>query len=367
MTSLWESVASSGAGVKGAFHGAGGSVALCRTRRRLLSRRTSCEALRGRSVLLALREQLSTAIALLELDGVARRLVLCTPDLSRADAWPRSRRARRITARTVGGACRHLDPSIAWSFSAVRCRSSERREVSATRMDSADLRHDRHPQARRCIALASLAGTLPRQPPDPDSVWSTFYDIRRYGGLQIYLRAVLSGCAAGAVEPGRVDRGFPGARRRARRDPHIRHSLALAPRAHERRGAAHCNPEYVRLSGEVADQVVLDQLRATYPDARIAHAFASTEAGVAFEVDDGLAGFPADFSNGGARRHRDESGGRHAAHPLAADRRTATSARRPAGLSERAMVTSTPAIWSSCKTAAITFAAAKAASSMSAA
>jgi acyl-CoA synthetase (AMP-forming)/AMP-acid ligase II len=54
-------------------------------------------------------------------------------------------------------------------------------------------------------------------------------------------------------------------------------------------------PSYVRLSGEVADQVLLDQLRTVYPGARITHAFASTEAGVAFDVDDGLAGFPAEF------------------------------------------------------------------------
>ncbi|HLK71771.1 MAG TPA: hypothetical protein VKT19_07430, partial [Steroidobacteraceae bacterium] len=52
-------------------------------------------------------------------------------------------------------------------------------------------------------------------------------------------------------------------------------------------------PRYVRLSGEIADQAVLDALRAAYPAAQVAHAFASTEAGVAFEVQDGLAGFPA--------------------------------------------------------------------------
>ena len=57
-------------------------------------------------------------------------------------------------------------------------------------------------------------------------------------------------------------------------------------------------PAYVRLSGEVADQVLLDQLHATYPNARIAHAFASTEAGVAFDVNDGRAGFPAEFIDG---------------------------------------------------------------------
>jgi acyl-coenzyme A synthetase/AMP-(fatty) acid ligase len=56
--------------------------------------------------------------------------------------------------------------------------------------------------------------------------------------------------------------------------------------------AAILQPQYVRSSGEVADQALLDNLRAAYPKARIAHAFASTEAGVAFDVNDGRAGFP---------------------------------------------------------------------------
>jgi acyl-coenzyme A synthetase/AMP-(fatty) acid ligase len=51
----------------------------------------------------------------------------------------------------------------------------------------------------------------------------------------------------------------------------------------------------VRLSGEIADQVTLDGLCSAYPDARIVHAYASTEAGVGFEVTDGREGFPASF------------------------------------------------------------------------
>ena len=54
-------------------------------------------------------------------------------------------------------------------------------------------------------------------------------------------------------------------------------------------------PRYVRLSGEIADQAVLDSLKARFPDAAIGHAYASTEAGVGFEVTDGLEGFPASF------------------------------------------------------------------------
>jgi acyl-CoA synthetase (AMP-forming)/AMP-acid ligase II len=52
-------------------------------------------------------------------------------------------------------------------------------------------------------------------------------------------------------------------------------------------------PEYARLSGEIADQAILNYIRSVYLQARISHAFATTEAGVAFEVTDGLAGFPA--------------------------------------------------------------------------
>jgi acyl-CoA synthetase (AMP-forming)/AMP-acid ligase II len=52
-------------------------------------------------------------------------------------------------------------------------------------------------------------------------------------------------------------------------------------------------PRYIRLSGEIADQGILNALCSFYPQASVGHAFASTETGVGFEVDDGLAGFPA--------------------------------------------------------------------------
>jgi acyl-CoA synthetase (AMP-forming)/AMP-acid ligase II len=60
-------------------------------------------------------------------------------------------------------------------------------------------------------------------------------------------------------------------------------------------GTNQITPKYVRLSGEIADQAILDHLRQEYPTATIGHAFASTEAGVAFEVNDGKMGFPAEL------------------------------------------------------------------------
>jgi acyl-coenzyme A synthetase/AMP-(fatty) acid ligase len=141
--------------------------------------------------------------------------------------------------------------------------------------------------------VTSLAGALPRQQArDKPMVWSTFYDIRRYGGLQIYLRAVLSGSALVLSSAGEAVREFL-TRAAAAGVTHISGTPSHWRRALMSGDTGIIQPEYVRLSGEVADQTVLDSLKAAYPQARVAHAFASTEAGVAFDVNDGLAGFPA--------------------------------------------------------------------------
>jgi hypothetical protein len=123
-------------------------------------------------------------------------------------------------------------------------------------------------------------------------VWSTFYDIRRYGGLQIFLRAILQGGYLVLSSPHEsigdflIRLGTQGATHISGTPPHWRHALMSTC-------ADAIAPEYVRLSGEIADQAILNRLRGFYPNASIAHAFASTEAGVAFDVPDGLAGVPA--------------------------------------------------------------------------
>jgi acyl-coenzyme A synthetase/AMP-(fatty) acid ligase len=277
MTSLWSSVA--GTGFKGALHARTASVVLADLATR------SClpggpEALRGRSVLFAMREQLSAGLALLELDGVARRLILCTPDLS-----PQIR-AEVAAMAEAGAELSDLDPRPGSA-------SVERRSGAATEWILLTSGTTGTPKLV-VHSLSSLGGSLPRQTPAPGTVWSTFYDIRRYGGLQIYLRAVLSGVPLVLSSPDESTDEFL-----KRAAAHGVTHLSGTP-SHWRRvlmsGAAQVlRPQYVRLSGEVADQVVLDQLREAYPKARIAHAFASTEAGVAFDVNDGRAGFPAEL------------------------------------------------------------------------
>jgi acyl-coenzyme A synthetase/AMP-(fatty) acid ligase len=141
--------------------------------------------------------------------------------------------------------------------------------------------------------LATLTAPIkPAATPGQPAVWSTFYDIRRYGGLQVFLRALLGDGSLVLSSAGESTSDFL-ARAGAHGVTHILGTpthwwLALASAAYQR-----IAPRYVRLSGETADQAILDRLRAIYPGIPVVHAFASTEGGVAFEVGDGLAGFPA--------------------------------------------------------------------------
>ncbi len=251
--------------------------------------------LSGRSVLVTTQDHLVTALALIELDGIARRLVVCPPDLSPehlpavianasvdaivSDRDPYEQPARGVPLRVF---C-HLD------ITPLEDVPVDRRATEWVLLTSGTTGAPK-------LILHTFAGlTAPiksGQHQGADVVWGTFYDIRRYGGLQIFLRAVLgrgSFVLSGADEsPGdylsRLGThaathisGTPSHWRRALMSPSAR---TLAPR-------------YVRLSGEIADQAILNTLRSFYPQAGIGHAYASTEAGVGFEVTDGLEGFPA--------------------------------------------------------------------------
>jgi acyl-CoA synthetase (AMP-forming)/AMP-acid ligase II len=141
--------------------------------------------------------------------------------------------------------------------------------------------------------LLSLSGPIAKRGAATSSVvWSTFYDIRRYGGLQIFLRAVLGGGGLVLSDPQESTRSFL-VRAGEAGVTHISGTPSHWRRALMSPSAGALAPHYVRLSGEIADRAILDGLRARYPAAEIAHAFASTEAGVAFAVKDGLPGFPA--------------------------------------------------------------------------
>jgi acyl-CoA synthetase (AMP-forming)/AMP-acid ligase II len=291
VTCLWDSIAATGAKTAMEFHGRGASVALSELAAGSTFG-TGLESLRGRSVLIATREQLSTALALVELDGVARRIVLCTPELTPVELG-RLAQTAQADAIVVDTAASATTSGLAPYAPALRPIPGLVNRSGSVATEWILLTSGTTAAPKLVVhTLQSLGGALPTQPPSGTrSIWSTFYDIRRYGGLQIYLRAVLSGSPLVLSSAGEPTVDFL-ARAAAAGVTHISGTPSHWRRALMSGEAAALKPRYVRLSGEVADQAVLDNLRAVYPNALVAHAFASTEAGVAFEVNDGLAGFP---------------------------------------------------------------------------
>jgi acyl-coenzyme A synthetase/AMP-(fatty) acid ligase len=254
-------------------------------------------SLQGRSVLVATRNQLTAALALIELDGVARRLTLLPPDVAR-EQFPTIIADAAIDAVLCDDACDHDH----FGDLGVALRVSCRPEITP----ATHARLDRPPTewvlftsgtsgAPKMVihSLAGLTGAITRRgPSDGPVVWGTFYDIRRYGGLQIFLRALHDGGSlvlSDAKEPVGdflVRLGRHGVTHMSGTPSHWRRAL-MSPSARA------LSPRYVRLSGEIADQAILDSLHAFYATARIGHAYASTEAGVGFDVNDGREGFPA--------------------------------------------------------------------------
>lgn len=255
--------------------------------------------LRGKSVLVATTGQLTAVEVLVELDGIASRLVLYPPDMSvehllyaakiaDADAIVSDRLSPDlpVEGRTliVPGALQ--PPSIAID----REQPRQTEWVLLTSGTTGLPKLVAH-------TLCSLAGAILRSnSTESEVIWSTFYDIRRYGGLQIFLRAALSGTslvlssAQESTAQFLARAGACGVTHISGTPSHWRRAL-MSPSAHL------INPGYIRLSGEIADQALLDQLCAFYPQARISHAFASTEAGVAFDIKDVLSGVHPDVIN----------------------------------------------------------------------
>jgi acyl-coenzyme A synthetase/AMP-(fatty) acid ligase len=304
--SLWDALTSADSGGNAVFDAADGSVELgALAEASILD--GALETLRGKSLLLATREQFATALALLELDGVARRVVLCTPDLKPdqlAEVAVTSEAEFVVTGPNAGGdageALSFRAPGLAIVRLAAKPTPQKLERRAGMRTEWILLTSGTTGNPKLVLhTLDTLGGTLPRRPAAAArTVWSTFYDIRRYGGLQIYLRALLSGSSLVLSSSYECVADFL-ARAGAAGVTHISGTPSHWRRALMSGSAARIDPEYVRLSGEIADQAVLDSLKAAYPRARVGHAFASTEAGVAFDVNDGLAGFPARFVDDG--------------------------------------------------------------------
>jgi acyl-coenzyme A synthetase/AMP-(fatty) acid ligase len=258
------------------------------------------EAAKGRSVIIYSERQLSAALAAIELDGIARRIVLCPPDLALSQL-----------PSVIGNAeadiilCENPD-RLAGQISGVHIAacglpvipSGPRRSAAAGQNTEWLLFTSGTTGKPKMVVhtLQSLTGPLAKGAgAQTEARWSTFYDIRRYGGLQILLRALAGGAPMALSEANEPIGDFL-TRLAAFGVTHISGTPSHWRRALMSPMIKKISPAYVRLSGEIADQAILNHLQSIFPAAKVAHAFASTEAGVAFDVTDGLAGFPAQWT-----------------------------------------------------------------------
>ncbi|HEY2246401.1 MAG TPA: class I adenylate-forming enzyme family protein [Bradyrhizobium sp.] len=250
--------------------------------------------LSGRSVLLAMSGQLLSGLAMIEIDGLARRMLLCPPDLN-PDHLTALVSDADIDTVVTDQPGRWTDKGIPLVVTAglpvtpARPAQTERATewlmlTSGTSGVPKIVGHTLEGLSGAIVAEGPARGTPP--------VWATFYDIRRYGGLQIFLRAIIGGGSMVLSDHGETLANHV-ARLHARGVTHMSGTPSHWRKLLMSGSAASFSPRYVRLSGEIADQAVLDGLAQAFPNASVGHAYASTEAGVGFAVNDGREGFPA--------------------------------------------------------------------------
>jgi acyl-CoA synthetase (AMP-forming)/AMP-acid ligase II len=120
--------------------------------------------------------------------------------------------------------------------------------------------------------------------------WALLYQPFRFAGLQVVLQAVLSGADLVDVadyEPlAQVAILKQDDVTAVSATPSLWRQLLMTAQLRD------VNLAYITLGGEIADQSVLDKLSRLFPEAKLRHIYASTEAGVGLVVSDGLAGFP---------------------------------------------------------------------------
>lgn len=142
--------------------------------------------------------------------------------------------------------------------------------------------------------LASLCRTSNRREGAQDLRWGQMYDVNRFAGAQVLLQSLTSGATLILPEPAwslpeRLAFLAEHGSTAVSATPTLWRKILMSPES------ADLPLRQITLGGEIADQAILNALADRYPDARITHVYASTEAGAAFSVTDRRAGFPARY------------------------------------------------------------------------
>src|ERR1700736_4326840 len=160
--------------------------------------------LSGRSVLLAVADQLISAIAMTEIDGVARRMLLCPRGLA-ADHSKTLIEDAEIDAIVTDQPARWADAEV-YLVVAARAPVPAAAKAKTRRATEWLMLTSGTSGVPKIVghSLEGLTGAIVSDGPARGAppVWATFYDIRRYGDLQILWRAIIGGGWMILSEPG---------------------------------------------------------------------------------------------------------------------------------------------------------------------
>ncbi|MFB9213637.1 ANL family adenylate-forming protein [Vibrio sinaloensis] len=124
--------------------------------------------------------------------------------------------------------------------------------------------------------------------------WGLLYGLTRFAGLQVFLQCLYSGSSLVLLSGKESTRDALSQLAAAGCN-----ALSATPTMWRKMMMSdlHTNLELkqITLGGEPSDQQVLSALAKAFPNARIVHIYASTEAGVGFAVTDGREGFPTSY------------------------------------------------------------------------
>ena len=251
------------------------------------------------SVALRLADPEKMILALVALDGQVDRLLLLSPDAQQDEASALLERfgADALLCDDSDG----INPAdatlIDWSEPVQRPLTDRKTQAgghsrvatqwilatSGTTGNPKLVGHDLASLTR--TTKAAKSGNAPR--------WGQLFSMSRFAGVQV----LLQGLAGGVIilpEPEwdlsvqidfLADQGCDA----LSATPTLWRKILMTP------GHENLALKQITLGGEIADEGVLRSLARSYETARITHIYASTEAGAAFSVNDGKAGFPARF------------------------------------------------------------------------
>ena len=243
-------------------------------------------------IALDLNNSAALGLALLALDGAVDQLFLLPPDL---DANLKTEFLQKTQTELV-----YSDPQLFLQTLSSSTSSTPETAKKKTKWILATSGTTGTPKLIEHTATTLLRTVKTDVASGSSYKWGLLYDLNRFAGLQVFFQSLAGGSTL-LIPNTLSDLGknldfFKASDCNAlSATPTLWRKILMRP---EQQGL---ELKQITLGGEIAEQKIIDALKARWPKARVVHIYASTEAGVGFSVTDGKAGFPGDWLQSGYR------------------------------------------------------------------